>query len=84
MRNIATILLVIAVAVLGLYAYSQHGALRQQQRQLQELTAKLDAAPKTASLELQEKCAKQAREEFLGLGWGKHEGVTCPPFLVQS
>ncbi len=30
---------------------------------------------KTASLDLQERCAKQAHEEFLNLGWKKHEGA---------
>ena len=62
MKNPATVLLLIAVAILGLFAYSQTVALRQQRRRLQELTAKLDSAPKTASLELQAKCAKQAQE----------------------
>lgn len=50
-----TVLLIIAVGILGVLAYTQSVALRQQRRQVQEPT-------KTASLELQEKCAKQARE----------------------
>lgn len=62
MKNPATVLLVIAVAILGLFAYAQTVALRQQRRRVQELTAKLDSVPKTASLELQGKCAKQAQE----------------------
>jgi hypothetical protein len=62
MKNPVTVLLVIVVGILGLFAYSQAVALRQQRRQVQELTAKLNSAPKTASLDLQEKCATQARE----------------------
>jgi hypothetical protein len=63
-KKLVTVLLIIALGILGLFAYSQSVALRQERLQVQELTAKLDSAPKTASLELQEKCAKQAREEF--------------------
>ena len=62
MRNTTILLLVIAVAVLGPYAYHQRSALRQQQRQLQELNAKLRATTDTASIEVQGKCAKQAQE----------------------
>jgi hypothetical protein len=58
-----TVLLIIAVGILGLWAYSQTAALRRQRRRVQELTAKLESsAPNTASLELQQKCATQARE----------------------
>jgi uncharacterized membrane protein (Fun14 family) len=62
MRNITMLLLVIAVAVLGLYAYHQRGVLRQQQRQLQELNAKLRATTNITNIELQVRCAKQAQE----------------------
>jgi hypothetical protein len=61
MRNPATILLVVVVGILGLFAYSETVALRQQRLQIHELAAKLDSA-KTASLELQGKCARQAQE----------------------
>jgi hypothetical protein len=74
MRNVAVVLLVVAVVVLGLYAYSRNAALQEQRRQVRELTAKLDSVPKTASLELQEKCAKQAREEFKTY-WEGREGA---------
>lgn len=53
MKNSVTVLLIIAVGILGLIAYRQAIALRHQRQQ--GLTA-------NASLELQEKCAKQARE----------------------
>ncbi len=42
---------------------------RNQQREILELQSKLDAIPKTASLELQGKCAAQAREEFILEGY---------------
>lgn len=58
------------MAVLGFIARSQSVALREQQRKLQELNAKLESnSTPSVSLELQEKCARQAREEF------KHEGL---------
>jgi len=75
MKKLATLLLVVAVGILGLFAYSQTVALRQQRRQVRELTAELDSAPKLASLDLQEKCAKQAREEFKTY-WEQHEGAS--------
>jgi hypothetical protein len=62
MRNITIALLVITVAVLGLYAYHQREALRQQRRQFQELNAQLHATTNIASIELQERCAKRAQE----------------------
>lgn len=63
MKNTAIVLLVIAVGLLGLLAYLQTAALRRQRRQVQDLTAKLESSGQTtASFELQQKCAKQARE----------------------
>jgi hypothetical protein len=62
MKNIATVLLIIAVGVLGLLSYLQRIDLEQQRRQVQELTAKLDSAPKIASLDIQEQCLKQAEQ----------------------
>jgi hypothetical protein len=62
MKNAAIILLSISVGVLGLIAYLQFATLSQQQRQVHELTAKLDSTKQSASFEFQEKCAKQAKE----------------------
>jgi hypothetical protein len=76
MRNAAIILLILFVAVLGLLLYSQTAALREQRRQVQELSAKVESMSKTASLDLQERCAKQAREEFLKLGWARQEAAS--------
>jgi hypothetical protein len=62
MKNIIIGLLVIAIAWLSALAYRERSALRQQQRQVQELTAKLRATTDIANVELQEKCAQQAHE----------------------
>jgi len=75
MRNTKIILLIVSVGVLGLLLYLQTAALRKQRRYVQELNAKLESMSKTASLNLQEKCAKQAHEQFVNLGWGKHESA---------
>jgi hypothetical protein len=70
MNRFGTALLLVCVAVLGFIARSQSVALREQQRKVRELNAKLESNSTPAvSLELQEKCARQAREEF------KHEGL---------
>jgi hypothetical protein len=73
MRMILSLLLVVCVG-LGLSAYWQAGALRQQRKQVQQLSAKLESESKTALLDLQEKCAKQAREEFKNY-WQDSEGA---------
>jgi len=64
MRNTATVLLVVSVGILSVLVYSQTAALRDQRRKVQELNARLESKSKTASLDLQEKCAKQAHEAF--------------------
>ena len=72
MRSTTTIvLLVVSVGILILLLYSQTAALREQRRQVQELNAKLES--KTASLDLEEKCAKQAHEAFNINGFEKDE-----------
>ncbi len=58
MRNVAIVLLTVSVGVLSLLLYSQTIALREQRLHLQELNAKLESISKTASLDLQEKCAR--------------------------
>lgn len=73
-RNLVAVWLVISVGVLGLLAYSQTSALREQRRQVQELTGKLTSTSKAATLDLQEKCAKQASEEFKSY-WEDREGA---------
>jgi hypothetical protein len=71
MRTIAALLLVVCVG-LGLVAYRQAEALRGQRRQVQQLAAKLALMSATNTLDFQEKCARQAREEFRLYGWDKH------------
>src|SRR5260370_861449 len=69
MKNAAIVLLLAAITGLGIFAYFQQASLRAQSEIVEKLTAKLEA--KTRDFSLQEKCAKQAREEFQRLGWGK-------------
>ena len=67
MRNLLP--LVLSLVVLALFAYWQAAALREQREQVRRLSTKLEFA----TLDLQEKCAKQAREEFKLYGWDKKE-----------
>jgi len=64
MRNATIFLLFVAVGALGIFAFYQEASLREQRRLLQELTARLKPVSKTADLDLQQKCARQARHEF--------------------
>ena len=65
MKIISRIVLAILIAGLGGLAYLQTTGLRQQARRIQELAARLDSIQsKTASVDLQDRCAKQARVEF--------------------
>ena len=64
MKNATIFLLVVAVGALGIFAYYQDASLREQHRLLQELTAKLEHVPKITSLDLQQKCTRQAGEAF--------------------
>lgn len=70
----AIALVLICVAVLAFVSHSQSVALRQQGKKVEELAAKIESDSKpTVGLELQERCAKQALEEF------KHEGLIGKP-----
>jgi len=71
MRDALLFALIVALAVLGYLLHSDNAVLTDQQRQIHELSTKIEARAKTASLELQEKCSKQAREEFVEDGWKK-------------
>jgi hypothetical protein len=75
MKSAALVLLIVAVGALGLLLYSQTVVVREQQQQIQELKARLESASKTANLDLQEKCAKQAQEAFKSDGFEKEEGA---------
>ncbi len=72
MRAIVSLLIVACIA-LAYLAHSQSSTLKQQEKEIKELGAKVQAMPKNATLELQEKCAKQAREEFNAEGLEKEK-----------
>jgi hypothetical protein len=71
MRNIVTLVLAVWVAILTVLLYSQTTALRNDQREIRELSAKQDSISRVESLDLQEKCAKQAYAVFHQLGWDR-------------
>lgn len=68
MKNALVPLLLIALAALGVFIYF---SIQDNQRQIHELTAKLEASPKAPDINLEDKCAKRSREEFKDLGWEK-------------
>jgi hypothetical protein len=72
MKMSIALLLVVCLS-LGLVAVKQNTAVRQQRDQIRELHTQLEAASRSTALDLQEKCAKQAREEFKLYGWDKRE-----------
>jgi hypothetical protein len=51
--------------------YSQTKTLKDQQGQIKELSGALESRAKGATLEYQEKCARQAAEVFKADGWEK-------------
>jgi len=61
---ILIILLLVAVGILGYFVHSMSATLTDQKRQISDLSAKA----KTSSLDLQEKCAKQAAWVFKDSG----------------
>ncbi len=73
MRNAVMFLLAAAVGVFGTVAYFQQVTIQQQQRALEHLTSQLQTASKATALDLQEKCARQAREIFKSNGWEKQQ-----------
>ncbi|HWY54260.1 MAG TPA: hypothetical protein VNZ03_07340 [Terriglobales bacterium] len=74
MKNFFLALLFIAVVVLSFITFTQRTALHQEQDQVRQLNAKLEeATSKAASFDREEKCAKQAREEYRSDGWEKRE-----------
>jgi hypothetical protein len=73
MRDALIFALLLAVAVLGYLLHSQNNVLTDQQRQIKDLSAKIEPRSKSASLELQEACSKQARQEFESNGWKREQ-----------
>jgi hypothetical protein len=71
MRDTIILVLIIAVASLGYLMHSQNRVLSDQQRQIRDLNVKLEAKYKSAGLELQAQCAKQAALVYKDSGWEK-------------
>jgi hypothetical protein len=71
MKNATTILLALAVAILGAFAYSQSLATKDQQTKLAQLATAVHEKAKTGNLDLQQKCAAQAHAQYVQSGWGK-------------
>ncbi len=69
MRNALTVLLAIGLLVVSVRLYTQRETLRDQEKHIRELTSRLEAVPRTPTLEEQNKCAAQAREEFISEGY---------------
>src|SRR5258708_20839246 len=73
MKNTIMALLVLTVVILTVFLRSNMTELRKDQRQLDELKQKVESMSKTVSLDVQERCAKQAFEEFKRQGYAKHQ-----------
>ena len=77
MKGISLLLLAVVV-VLGVYAYRQTGIITAQQGQLATLTSRASTADdraRPASLDLQAKCAEQARKAFVQSGFKATDGA---------
>jgi hypothetical protein len=73
MRDVLVLALIVAVAVLGYLLHTQSTMLKEQQHNIQELGAKIEARSRTASLDLQGKCSKQAWDTYDQSGWKKEQ-----------
>lgn len=73
MRNAAIFVLVLAVAALGYLTHAQSVELREARSKIQDLSGSVESLAKTTSLELQEKCSKQAQATFEAGGWKKEQ-----------
>jgi hypothetical protein len=75
-RNSAIVLLIVCVGALGMLLYKQTAALREQRRQVQELSAKLNSLSQAADFDLQAKCARQSLEVWKAGGWDRKKTAT--------
>jgi hypothetical protein len=73
MRDALIFALIVAVGVLGWMLHSQNATLTDQQKQVRELDAKIEAKAKSGGLELQAQCTKQAAIAFKESGWEKEQ-----------
>jgi hypothetical protein len=64
MKNTAIVALIVSVIVLGLCVAYQTVRLQEQRQLVRHMNARLDSISKSRNLDLQDKCAKQAREVF--------------------
>jgi len=63
--------MIVSVAILSYLLHSHKTVLVDQQRQIHELNTKIEEKAKTVGLEVQEKCSKQAGEQYAENGWKK-------------
>jgi hypothetical protein len=73
MKNVFTFLLAIGVGILTVLLYSNTTEIRKQEHRLEELNVKIESLPKIANFDLQERCAKQATEEYKRQGYTTHQ-----------
>lgn len=72
MRDALIFVLLVAVCVLGWMVHAQTTSISALQSEVHKLEAKTELKP-VASLELQEKCAAQARKEYNASGWNDNK-----------
>jgi hypothetical protein len=75
MKNAVTFIAVVGLVVVGVLWRLDRHRLQQQNRTIDELNAQLKADFAVAGIELQEKCARQAREEFKSEGFESEKGA---------
>jgi len=66
-------LLILSVGILGWFTYLHQRTIREQARQIEDLRAKATIETKSGSLELQDRCAKQALLEYRLEGYEKEK-----------
>jgi hypothetical protein len=74
MKNSTSLLLIICFG-LGLVTYKQALALKNERAELLKAKAEISTYSKMPPVELQEKCANQAREEFKLYRWDKQDSA---------
>lgn len=78
MKNVAIVLLAVALVIVGVFAYWQATVVREQQKQ----NAETGAQAASELLDLQAKCSKQAPETVRHFGWKAGDGF--PYFLSHT
>jgi hypothetical protein len=70
MKTLAVLLTVVVVFLIWKFR-NQRATIADQQKQLTEMKTKLETRSKVSSLDLQEKCAREAFQQFKQDGWDK-------------